>query len=238
MIDQLSRIRVILVLLSAFLVTSMLEAAPQETKKNETKKKNGKKGDKQQAQKEKSEKEKAEKEKAEKEKPKRLDVKIGLGKKAEAAYDKFFAKYKAESKSVRARVRLLKRQKRFNEIVAMTRAAIRNGQSQPWMYEAMGLALQMQNAPPEELERALMSLLDFTVNPNQRMILADYMGRSGLQKRALQVAKQVALEYPDRPEPFHISLTVPADNNDHIADQGFFHLLKELLGFLLTSFCP
>jgi hypothetical protein len=70
------------------------------------------------------------------------------------------------------------------------------------MYEALGLILQMQNKPKAEIERALLSAVDFAVGPNDLLMVAAYMQRIGLEQRALKLYRQVADSDPYRPEPF------------------------------------
>ena len=64
----------------------------------------------------------------------------------------------------------------------MIRAALRNGQPQPWMYEAMGLAMQAGGSRKPEIERALMSAVDFGDSSDDLMYVAQYMARSGLER--------------------------------------------------------
>ncbi|MFP6587874.1 MAG: hypothetical protein VB814_09520, partial [Pirellulaceae bacterium] len=52
-----------------------------------------------------------------------------------------------------------------DESIAIMLAAMRNEQSQFWMYEGLGLAMQANHAPRREVERALMSAIDFSNNP-------------------------------------------------------------------------
>jgi hypothetical protein len=94
----------------------------------------------------------------------------------------------------------------FDHLVAMLQAAIRSGQPQPWMYEAMGLALQADGRPKSEIERALMSGVDFSQSTEELMYVAQYMARSGLEERALKVFRQVAVMDPLRPEPYRYGL--------------------------------
>ncbi len=39
---------------------------------------------------------------------------------------------------------------KFNEVAGLIRAALRSGYAQPWMYEALALALQASDQPQEE----------------------------------------------------------------------------------------
>ena len=74
----------------------------------------------------------------------------------------------------------------YGEVSALIQASIRNGQPQWWMYQALGLALQMNGAPRSEVERALMSSLEMVrANPEQLSFIAYYLTKSGFDDRAL-----------------------------------------------------
>ena len=50
---------------------------------------------------------------------------------------------------------------KFLEVTALLNAALRNGYAQPWMYEALALAMEADNQPKADIERVLMSAVDF-----------------------------------------------------------------------------
>ncbi len=93
-------------------------------------------------------------------------------------------------------------QQKFAEVVQLLQAALRHGHPQPWMYEVMVLALQAQHAPVEEIERAMMSAVDFSENDEAILFVANQMAGMGLERRALQMYRQLGDAYPFRPEPF------------------------------------
>ena len=84
----------------------------------------------------------------------------------------------------------------MNRFVMM--AAIRNEQSQFWMYEGLGLAMQANHAPIEEVERALMSAVDYGNDEESLLAAGIYMSEVGLHKRALQVLQDVSEVNPYR----------------------------------------
>ncbi len=102
----------------------------------------------------------------------------------------------------------LMNQRKFNEVAALIRAALRNGYAQPWMYKALSLALQASDQPQEEVERALMSAADFAHSTTDLMNLAVYMGRIGLDARALQLLRQASALELYRPEPYMHGLQI------------------------------
>jgi len=106
---------------------------------------------------------------------------------------------------------------RLDEIVALIQAALRNNQPQPWMYEAMSLAMLAGDAPVEEVERALMSGVDFSQNDDEIFHVASYMARLGLEQRSLKLYQDLAASNPMRPEPFVKGLELAEQTNDEEA---------------------
>ena len=70
------------------------------------------------------------------------------------------------------------------------------------MYDALGLAMQADNRPQEEIERVLMSAVNFASTPMDLMYIGGYLEQNGFPQRALQVFQQVARMVPGQPEPF------------------------------------
>ncbi|MEX2175356.1 MAG: hypothetical protein WD872_13420, partial [Pirellulaceae bacterium] len=104
---------------------------------------------------------------------------------------------------VRETVRQLMHEKKYSEVPVMVQAALRHGVIEAWMYEAMGLAIRADvNAAPEDLERALLSAVDFATTDEEVLFIATYMADLGLHERALSLCRQLAKADPDRPEPY------------------------------------
>ena len=123
------------------------------------------------------------------------------------AWDKYFADHANVSPAdVRETVRQLKEEKKFEEIIALTQASLRRGMGQPWMYEALVLAMQVAGRPQAELERAVMSAADFADNVDDLLFLAMFLSRNQMDSRALQLYRQVARIEPLRAEPYALGL--------------------------------
>jgi hypothetical protein len=148
-------------------------------------------------------------------KPQPIDLKIGKGEDAKAAWNDYFAKHEeVPSEDVRETARQLMTAKRFDQIAALIEGALNHGQAQPWMYEALGLALQLGNRPAAEVERALMSAADFAETLEDFMYVGQYMARNGLDQRAIKVFRQAGVIDPTRPEPFVHGLQLAQRLND------------------------
>jgi len=87
------------------------------------------------------------------------------------------------------------------QIVAMIHSAIKHGEVQPWMYETLAVALMLQGAPKEEVERAVLSAKEFSATPVDLLNLAVYLQSFGASERALEIYSDLAEMMPMRPEP-------------------------------------
>src|SRR6185437_16068571 len=125
-----------------------------------------------------------------------------------------FAKEVQQPASVRETVRLLTAAGKYEHVIALVNGALRNGQGQPWMFEALGLAMQANGSLPADVERALMSLIDFKPTVSDMAYLAEYMSRSGFEKRALQLYRQISRLDPNRPDAYAYGLTLATQLED------------------------
>jgi hypothetical protein len=109
--------------------------------------------------------------------------------------------------------------RRFDELTAMLQAALRRGQPQPWMYEALALAMQANEAPQADLERVLMSAVDFSEDVDGAMLVGVYMAQIGLDERALAVFREISSAVPHRHEPYVHGLEAAQRLGDQEATQ-------------------
>ncbi|NIL98376.1 MAG: hypothetical protein GTO53_10850, partial [Planctomycetales bacterium] len=151
----------------------------------------------------------------------RLDVRTQPGQNLEEAYYLYLSKHQVHPKVLRSKVRqILNRQgdeQRHHEIVALLRAALRSGQVQPWMYEALALAMEMSQMPGEEVERTLLSAVDFTNNPSHLLYIAGYLERFGRYDRTLQLLREVTVRAPQQSEAYRRGLELAARQEDEEA---------------------
>jgi tetratricopeptide (TPR) repeat protein len=131
-----------------------------------------------------------------------------------AVLDDYFAAHQPAPAALREAVRSRMSNRQYGQVVALIQAALRHGQVQPWMYEAMVLAMQAAERPDEEIERAVMSAVDFAQNSLDLMYLGIYLQRLGLQPRALQLFRQVSKLEPLRYEPYWYGLQSAQRLND------------------------
>ena len=110
------------------------------------------------------------------------------------------------ARDVAATARHYMQDEQYETVVEVIHGALANGYPQPWMFEAMGLALQAKNAPKKDIERALMSAVDFSSRFEELYFAATYMSRIGLEKRAIQLMRDASSMNPTDPAPYALAL--------------------------------
>ncbi|HVC95853.1 MAG TPA: VWA domain-containing protein [Pirellulales bacterium] len=147
--------------------------------------------------------------------PVRID--FAEGDDPEVKWNDLFAEHikdKLPTDGVRQAARELMKAGKFDHVIALINAALRNKQGQPWMYEALGLAMQAAKRDSVEIERVLMSAIDFTEDPMDVMYIAHYMAKNGLEPRALKLFEQVSESAPNAAEPFIMGLRLARQLDD------------------------
>ena len=104
--------------------------------------------------------------------------------------------------------------KKHEEIIALIEAALRHDQAQPWMYEILALSMKAAGRPQEEIDRAIMSAAEFTQNSADLMYLGAYLVQANMDRRALQIFRQVAQAEPLWPEPLYHGMVAARKLND------------------------
>lgn len=124
--------------------------------------------------------------------------------------DKFWSDYFAQGMrdhaQVRQAVRDLMRDGRYDHAIALVNNALRYGQPQPWMYESLGISMQLSGRPKAEIERAVMSAIDFSTSPEEMLLVARYLSGLGLDRRAVRVYQQVVAADPLLHEAYALAL--------------------------------
>jgi len=102
-----------------------------------------------------------------------------------------FETRQADPAEVRRTVRDLMKQGETAQVVDLIQSALRHGQPQSWMYESLGIAMELEGHSKREIERVVMSACDFSTSPDELMLIARYLSHIGLDKRAVDVYRQV-----------------------------------------------
>jgi hypothetical protein len=165
---------------------------------------------------------------AAKAKPVRITVQASGDESVGAAWDRFFSEQKDRltamsdstapsgelMASVRETVRQMMHERKYAEIPELIQAALRQGFVEPWMYEAMSLAMRADGKSSDDLERALMSAVDLAESEDHLLAIASYMESAGLFQRALALYRQFGEANPARPEAFIQGLGIAQRLND------------------------
>lgn len=109
---------------------------------------------------------------------------------------------------------------KHEQVIAAIEAALVNGQSQPWMYEVLALSMEIAGRPKSEVERALLSGVDFAgADFESMMFSAAYLTRFGANAAALRMYRQASRLAPTRPEPYILALKLARGGQDADAVQ-------------------
>ena len=108
----------------------------------------------------------------------------------------------------------LGRQGRFDRAADLLSAAIACGRAEPWMYEALAVAMEAAGQPHDEVERALLSTAEFASSPSDLLALANYLARFGSPGRAIRLCKQVTNLDPANREAYALAMTLAARSDD------------------------
>jgi uncharacterized membrane protein YgcG len=130
------------------------------------------------------------------------------------AWKEYFSDKFVNPADVRATVRKLMKDNQPKEVVSVVMGAIDNGQLQGWMYEALVLAMQVAGDDQKQIERALMSAVDLSSEPDDVLMAANYMAANGMKARSLRLLKSFARGNPTRHEPFVIGLKTAQEIDD------------------------
>ena len=114
----------------------------------------------------------------------------------------------------------LHQQRKHEHVMAAINEALIAGQSQPWMYDVLAMSMQITGRPQVEIERVLLSRVDFTTADVPNMLFsAAYLVRFGATDRALTLYRQASRMAPARPEPYALGLKLAERIGDHDAIQ-------------------
>jgi hypothetical protein len=146
-------------------------------------------------------------------------IELDHGGDANQAWTEYFANVHPAAADVRATVRKHHKDRNYDEIIALVTGAIRNDDIQPWMFEALGLAMKLGGKSQHEIERAFMSAVDFASSTESAMDAAKYMLGAGMEKRAISVLMDISIENPSSVEPYLLGLEGAERINDTEARQ-------------------
>jgi len=120
---------------------------------------------------------------------------------------------------VRASAADLGKAGQFDRAAELIVATIETGNAEPWMFEALAVALEAAGKPRADVERALLSLADFATSPLDLLQLANYLARFGAPEQAIRLCRQVVRLEPTSREAYALAMTLAARLDDAAALQ-------------------
>jgi hypothetical protein len=128
----------------------------------------------------------------------------------------YFAKNRPGSRALAELILDLHAQKQYKHVIAAIEAALLAGQAKPWMYDVLALAMQLDGRPQADVERVLLSRVDFAATDVPSMLLsAAYLTRFGAKPQALKLYRQAAQTDPARPEAYVLAMRLARDMSRH-----------------------
>lgn len=122
-------------------------------------------------------------------------------------WNDYFSKRKPAPASVNDLIFNLHQAGKHAHVIAAIKAALIQNQSQPWMYDVLALSMEIVGSPKQEIQRVLLSRIDFSAADVSNMIFsAAYLSRFHADERALKLYQQAATLQPARPEPYVMGL--------------------------------
>ncbi|TWT88415.1 hypothetical protein Mal64_18960 [Pseudobythopirellula maris] len=116
--------------------------------------------------------------------------------------------------AIRNASRRLMRDKQYDHVIALVQTSLRHGAPQPWMYEALSIAMRLDGRPEAEIERAVMSAVDFSKSSDELIVIAQFLSGMGLEKRAAQVCEQAVKIDPLCHEAYALGLRAAQRSDD------------------------
>ena len=130
-------------------------------------------------------------------------------------WQRYFSEQKPAPEMVARIVRQLHQDRHYEHTIVCIEVALIEQPPQPWMYEVLGRSMELAKRPKADIERVLLSRVDFTAAVVPEMILsAAYLKQLGLDERALAMYQQASRLAPARPEPYLRGLQIARGLND------------------------
>jgi hypothetical protein len=130
----------------------------------------------------------------------------------------YFAGHRPSAARIREATLKLHERKDHEQVIALIEAALVSGHAQPWMYEVLALTMEVAGRPREDVERVLLSNVDFSaLNISNTLYSAAMLTRFGRTARALELYRQAADLDRTRAEPYVLALKL-ADEAGSAAD--------------------
>lgn len=98
-------------------------------------------------------------------------------------------------------------------------AALRNDHAQPWMYDVLALEMTLAKRPQKQIDRVLLSRIDFTGgDPAQMLLTAAMLSRLNAWDQALGICREAVRRNPLQPAVWELarSIALKSKNSEEI----------------------
>lgn len=131
----------------------------------------------------------------------------------------YYRKHDESAPQLRETLRLLNLSRKFTDVHAALTAylTVRRKNAEPWMYEALAMAIEMIHGKSEDIKTALhygADLAQRTHNPNHLVSVADLLFRKGYYERVGPLLDEAAAKIPHRAEPLVMSINLAQKTRD------------------------
>jgi hypothetical protein len=130
----------------------------------------------------------------------------------------YFDKHQPPSPAIAELILKLQAAKKYDHVIAAIEGALLAGQGQSWMYDVLALTMQITGRPQADVERALMSHLDFAATDvDSTLLSAAYLARFGAKEQSLKLYRQASDLEPTRPEGYVLGLRLARELKNYEA---------------------
>ena len=134
-------------------------------------------------------------------------------------WSEYYRKHDESAAQLRETLRLLNIGRKFTDVHAVLMGYLtqRPKNAEPWMYEALAMAIEMNQGKPEDIKTALnygADLAQRTHNPNHLVSVADKLLLKGYSSASARLLDEAAAKVPHRAEPLVMSINLAQKTRD------------------------
>lgn len=103
---------------------------------------------------------------------------------------------------------------KFEQVIGLVNQMLRSGHPQPWMYHALSLSMRACKYPNEDVERVMLSSLDFGGGTPEAIDIARYFTQNKMKREALSLLRDTSIADPYSYEVYAVALPLARELND------------------------
>ncbi|MCC6509938.1 MAG: hypothetical protein IT423_12600, partial [Pirellulaceae bacterium] len=102
----------------------------------------------------------------------------------------------------------------FQRVIGLINEMLSAGHPQPWMYQALSLSMKAGDYPKADIERVMLSSLDFGGDTMAALEIAQYFAENQMKAEALSLLRDTAIADPNSYELYALALPLARELND------------------------